>query len=272
MESGESMDHGGVNRTGQWSTLCVLCAFAVDCSRPSAVLFSHRRPEGTTALTAPDVIARLVERFSRNRDSYTGLHYKEAQLRAEFLDPLFEALGWDVTNKQGWAEAYKDVVQEDAVRIGGAMKAPDYAFRVGGVRKFFVEAKKPAVKIREDAEAAYQLRRYAWSAKLPLSILTNFEELAVYDCRFKPAPGDKASAARVLLCSCTEYVARWDEIAAIFARDSLLRGSFDKYAETNSAKRGTAADRNPQLTTPSSSRSKAGATRWRTTWPCVIPI
>jgi hypothetical protein len=63
---------------------------------------------------------------------------KEAQLRAEFLDPFFEALGWDVTNRQGWAEAYKDVVQEDAVRVGGAMNAPDYAFRVGGARKFFV--------------------------------------------------------------------------------------------------------------------------------------
>ena len=66
------------------------------------------------------------------------------------------------------------------------------------MRKFFVEAKKPAVSIQTDIQPAYQLRRYAWTAKLPLSILTDFEEFSVYDCRFRPKPGDKASQARVL--------------------------------------------------------------------------
>ncbi len=82
--------------------------------------------------------------------------------------------------------------------MGGFTKAPDYAFRVGGTRKFFVEAKKPAVHIKEEIAPAYQLRRYAWSANLPLSILTDFEEFAVYDCRAKPALQDKASKGRVL--------------------------------------------------------------------------
>jgi len=54
------------------------------------------------------------------------------------------------------------------------------------MRKFFVEAKRPSVHIKEDAAPAFQLRRYAWSAKLPLSLLTDFEEFAVYDCRIKP--------------------------------------------------------------------------------------
>jgi hypothetical protein len=31
------------------------------------------------------------------------------------------------------------------------------------------------------------VERYAWSAKLPLSVLTDFEEFAVYDCRIKPS-------------------------------------------------------------------------------------
>lgn len=60
------------------------------------------------------------------------------------------------------------------------------------MRKFFVEAKKPSVDIKDDVHPAFQLRRYAWSAKLPLSILTDFEELAVYDCRVKPDRRDKA--------------------------------------------------------------------------------
>ena len=85
-------------------------------------------------------------------------------------------LAWDMSNSKGYAEAYKDVVHEDAVKIGRGTKAPDYAFRIGGVRKFFVETKAPHRNLKNDPHPAFQLRRYAWSAKLPLSILTDFEE------------------------------------------------------------------------------------------------
>ena len=191
-------------------------------------------------MPAPREIIELVERFERNRDAYRSNEYNETETRREFIDPFFKALGWDIDNEQGYAEAYKDVVHEDAIKIGGVTKAPDYAFRIGGIRKFFVEAKRPAVKIKEDAETAYQLRRYAWSAKLPLSILTDFEEFAVYDCRIKPDRSDKASVARVLYLTYTEYEPHWDEIAAIFSRDAILKGSFDKYVESTKRKRGTA--------------------------------
>jgi len=149
-------------------------------------------------MPAPQEVSELVKRFDRNRESYRSSEYNETQARREFIDPFFKALGWDIDNEQGYAEAYKDVVHEDAIKIGGATKAPDYAFRIGGVRKFFVEAKRPGVDIKNNPEPAYQLRRYAWSAKLPLSILTDFEEFAVYDCRIKPNRADKASAARIL--------------------------------------------------------------------------
>src|SRR5436853_5510416 len=78
---------------------------------------------------------------------------------------MFKALGWDMENISGYAEAYKDVIHEDAIKIGGATKAPDYCFRIGGTRKFFLEAKKPSIAIKNDPLRAYQLRRYAWSAK-----------------------------------------------------------------------------------------------------------
>ena len=128
-------------------------------------------------ITLPNTIIELIERFDQNHQAYHSDPYNETQLRREFLDPFFEALGWDINNKQGYAEAYKDVIHEDAIRVGGVTKAPDYCFRIGGTRKFFIEAKKPSIRIKEDIHSAFQLRRYAWSAKLPLSILTNFEEL-----------------------------------------------------------------------------------------------
>jgi hypothetical protein len=189
---------------------------------------------------APVEVLELVERFKRNRDSYRLPGYKEAQLRQEFIDPLFESLGWDMANKQGYAEPYKDVIHEDSIKIGADTKAPDYCLRVGGTRKFFVEAKKPAVNVRLESDAAYQLRRYAWSSKLPLSILTNFDVFAVYDCTMKPAQLEHPSNSRVLLVSYEEYDSRWDEIAEVFSRDAVLKGFYDSFATTTKRKRGTA--------------------------------
>src|SRR5207247_1487625 len=190
----------------------------------------------------PTEIRELTERFERNKDAYRSPQYNETQLRSEFLDQFFKALGCDIDNEQGYAEAYKDVIHEDAIRTGEATKAPDYCFRIGGTRKFFLEAKKPAVDIKNDVSPAFQLRRYAWTTKLPLSILTDFEEFAVYDCRVKPDQKDNATVARILYIPYTEYGQRWDEIAGVFSRDAVLKGSFDKFAESTKAKRAHRAD------------------------------
>ncbi len=193
-------------------------------------------------MSTPQKVLDLVEVFDRNADAYESAHFKEAELRQQFVNPLFACLGWDMDNEQGYAEAYKDVVHEAALKIGGATKAPDYSFRIGGAPKFYLEAKKPAVNVKDDPSPAFQLRRYAWSAKMPLSILTNFKEFAVYDCRVKPAQTDKASAARILYLRCDEFASAWDEkIAGVFSRDAVLKGSFDKFADAKKAKRGTAA-------------------------------
>ncbi|MFH1025414.1 MAG: DNA methyltransferase, partial [Nitrospirota bacterium] len=188
----------------------------------------------------PAEIFELIKRFEDNKEAYRSGQYNETQLRREFIDPFFGILGWDVDNRQGYAEAYKDVIHEDAIKIGSAVKAPDYCFRIGGTRKFFVETKKPLVNIKEDVNPAFQLRRYAWSAKLPLSILTDFEEFAVYDCRIKPVKTDNASASRIIYLTYDEYIRRWNNINSIFSREAVLKGSFDKYAETSRHKKGTA--------------------------------
>ncbi|MFH1718623.1 MAG: N-6 DNA methylase [Planctomycetota bacterium] len=187
----------------------------------------------------PPRVAELVETFGQHIEAYRSQQYNETQVRREFIDPFFEQLGWDVTNKAGYAHAYKDVIHEDAIKIGGATKAPDYCFRIGGVRKFFLEAKKPSVDIKGDPHPAYQLRRYAWSAKLPLSILTDFEEFAVYDCRIRPKQTDRADNARIMLFSYKDYLKNWSRIAEVFSREAILKGSFDKFAAATKGKRGT---------------------------------
>ena len=180
----------------------------------------------------------LVERFDRNREQYVSPGYNETQLRREFLDPFFSSLGWDMENKAGVAEPYKEVIHEDSLKIGGETKAPDYGFRIGRERKFFVEAKKPSVNIKEDINPAFQLRRYAWNAKLPISILTDFQEFAVYDCRIQPLNTDKSTIARIKYLVYQDYIPKWDDIYSIFSRDAVWEGSFDKYVVDTRGKRG----------------------------------
>ena len=91
---------------------------------------------------AKQEVSKLVQTFKDNINQYKLSTYKEAQVRKEFIDKLFKLLGWDIDNEQGFSEQFKEVINEDAIKIEGNTKAPDYAFRVGGQRIFFVEAKK----------------------------------------------------------------------------------------------------------------------------------
>lgn len=178
---------------------------------------------------APEAIKELVERFERNYESYKKVDYKEKQLREEFINSFFEALGWDISNKNGAAPSYREVIHEDSIKMGGGTKAPDYCFRFGGNRIFFVETKKPSVDIMKDPYPAYQLRRYTWSAGLHLSILTNFENLAIYEARQRPKEGDKINVERTKIIHYKNYIKEWDTIASIFSRKAVYQGSFDKY-------------------------------------------
>lgn len=188
------------------------------------------------------IIQKLVETFEQNIDSYHSTKKNETELRREFLDKFFTALGWDVVNEKGYDEAGKEVVHEFSVEVAGQGKKADYAFRVGRGDKFdfLVEAKKPSVKVENSQEAAFQLRRYGWSAKLPINILTDFEHFAVYDCRSKPSIDDKASVGRIMLIHYKEYVQRWNEIVEIFSPEAVRKGSFARYAEGTKGKKGTA--------------------------------
>src|SRR3989339_67638 len=186
-------------------------------------------------------ISALVKRFEEQFPSYKSSNYNETATRRDFIDPFFKALGWDMDNTQGAAEAYREVIHEDRVTVEEKKKAPDYSFRLpGGKRLFFVEAKKPSVYVKEEIPPAYQIKRYAWSAKLSVSILTDFEEFAVYDCTIKPKLTDKASLSRIKYLTFREYLAEFDFVWDTFAKENVIRGSFDKFVLSDKNKKGTA--------------------------------
>jgi predicted type IV restriction endonuclease len=67
----------------------------------------------------PELVTQLVVRYDRNRDSYLAGGINETQLRQEFINPFFSCLGWDIENKQGYAPAYREVIFEDSLKVGG---------------------------------------------------------------------------------------------------------------------------------------------------------
>lgn len=186
----------------------------------------------------PSNIASLIKTFDAYASTYNSAQYNETLLRDDFLDALFRELGWDLTNAHGLPHAYRDVIKEEALATKDGVKAPDFTFRTGGVRRFFVEAKRPSIAIKEGKAAAYQLRRYAWSAKLPLSVLTSFKEFAVYDGRIRPSPTDAASKGRVFYCKYSELAEKWDWIESTFSKEAILAGSLDRWTEENKSGRG----------------------------------
>lgn len=195
-------------------------------------------------MAAPQIVTDLVKKFRDGYDGYVSKsgRYNETEARIHFINPFFEALGWDVNNKKGALPGFQEVWHEDAIQIQGKHKAPDYSFRLGRQRLFFLEAKKPSVILDKGGEAdaaAYQTRRYGYSAGLSLSILTDFHEFAVYDTTLRPKPNDKAHVGRILYLKFDEYLERFDEIADIFSKQSCEKGKLHAFAKDKTRFKGT---------------------------------
>ena len=121
-----------------------------------------------------EIVAKLVSQFKKNEKFYTSKDFVESEVRSKFIDPFLEALKWDVKNEKGARYDKQEVITEDRVVIKGQVKHPDYTLCYGGERKIYIEAKQPSVDIKTNPEPALQVRRYAYTSKMPIAILTDF--------------------------------------------------------------------------------------------------
>lgn len=174
-------------------------------------------------------IIDLVQRYENNRTHYKSSNYNETLLRNEFLDPLFELLGWDIRNIKGNSTNEREVILEESIRadISENTKKPDYTFRLYSERKFFLEAKKPSVSIENNNETAKQVRRYGYTAKLKVSVISNFEYLMIYDTSIKVDSLDLYNKALIKTYHYTQYVEKFEELKLLLGRDSVYNGDFD---------------------------------------------
>lgn len=187
-------------------------------------------------------VAQLVKNFRLNEGDYLRPNYNETQARTDFITPLLEAFGWDVHNHASLPLSLREVVEEATVEVGEERltKRPDYELRLARQRKLFVEAKKPSVRVDRDRNAAFQTRRYGYSGSLPISILTNFHQLAIYDCGPIPAPTDDPAVARIALLSYDEFEIRFDELWSLLSRTTVYSGEFDRRFAVEGTRRGAA--------------------------------
>jgi hypothetical protein len=127
----------------------------------------------------------LITKFEKDKPHYLSKGYPEAQVRIDFINPFFKALGWDIENKAQKPPHERDVIVELSPET---TKRPDYNFRVNGFTKFFVEAKAPSIAL-DDVNHILQAKSYAWSTKeVYFVILTDFEEFKLFDASLKPNP------------------------------------------------------------------------------------
>lgn len=186
-------------------------------------------------------VAELVQNFKRNEADYRRPVYNETQARTDFITPLLEAFGWDVHNVAGHPLGLREVIEEATVEVGEEKQTrkPDYELRLARQRKLFVEAKKPSVRIDRSKDAAFQTRRYGYSASLPIAILTNFVQLAIYDCLVRPADTDEPYVGRLMpVIGYEEFEAKFDELWPLLSREAVYSGAFDQRFAVEATRRG----------------------------------
>lgn len=184
-------------------------------------------------------VSELVDLFSKNESFYKSKKFVEAEARSQFIDSFLECLGWDVKNERHANPNRLEVVVEDRLMVEGNKKHPDYTLGPSGQKVFYIEAKQPSIDLKQDPEPAFQIRRYGYTAKMPVALLTDFEELGVYDTKIKPSQKDNASTARIDYYNYKQYVEKFEEIYNRFSFEAVDKGWFDEYAGSTKDKKGT---------------------------------
>lgn len=187
-------------------------------------------------MAAIDILKTLVERFQAAKTNLQLENSSEATIRA-WIDELLSIFGWDVQNTQQ-VQTEHTLGRSERERlhgIGSTNTRPDYTLVNGNVPLAFIDAKSLGVDIEHDKEAAFQIRSYGWSIGAPFSIVTNFEQMAVYNCSVMPNVNDEADFARTFFFTCNQYIEKFETLQAILLRSNVIAGNLSLTHENENA-------------------------------------
>lgn len=163
-------------------------------------------------------IAVLIEKCTRIVQDREVVKFNEERTKAEFIEPLFESLGWDVRNR-----THKDeVTREEAV----SKKRVDYGFRINGIPKFFLEAKALSADL-DEVKFFEQAVNYAYWKGCTWAVLTNFETVKVFNAEWKST---SYSYSNFITIRFDEFLDKFDQLW-LLAKESFEQGLLDKEAE-----------------------------------------
>lgn len=185
--------------------------------------------------TAFNTVANLVKDFKTNESKFLSPNYSEADVRKDFIDKFFDAMGWDVYHNEQKNPYEQEAKIERGITIGRQQKRADYAFYIKpNFRdvKFFVEAKKPSRSL-SNADDYFQACRYGWNAGTQITFLTDFEELIVLDCRTKPDINNILNN-KIKSYRYQDYLneEKFAEIYWLISREAVANNSLEKFAES----------------------------------------
>ena len=168
---------------------------------------------------AKERVKKLVDKYIRILESGSIKRYKEEDTKAEFIEPLFEALGWDVRN----TENDDEVVREEKISKGRV----DYSFRINGIPKFFLEAKALKEEL-DNIKFIEQAINYAWHKGCTWAVLTDFEAIKIFNAEWKKPNPLQAQFGQTLPCQL--FLEKFDQLW-LLSRESFEKKLLDAEAE-----------------------------------------
>ena len=181
-------------------------------------------------LSFREQLNRLIHAFGRDRSRIALGGFSEADLRIQYLDPFFTALGWDVGNRALKPFYDREVVVEPPQRIQGRSRRPDYVFRVGGIDKFLCEAKRPFEHATQ--RHFYQVQNYVYHMKLWIGVLSDFDSFTVFLVGSQPSKDNPFPPVEGWQFGFQQYGDQADRIWEFFSRDNVAQGSLDRLAQS----------------------------------------
>lgn len=175
-----------------------------------------------------DKLKELIEKYNKYKNEKKSEEMSEETTRL-WINEFLEIFNWDVLNvKQVQQEKIVDENQKEKLEeIESTHTKPDYSLMNGSTVKAFLDAKKINVDIFKSKESAFQVRSYGWSAGLPCSFLTNFEQLVIFDCRFAPQKGDDADIGSIQI-PIENYIDKFDTIDSHLNRTLVYKNNLQR--------------------------------------------
>ena len=163
---------------------------------------------------AKENLSKLLEKFERELNAGKIKDYNEEATKTAFIQPLLkDVLGWDVTDRD-------EVSPEETISHGRV----DYGLKVEGKIRIFVEAKPPKADLKKHVVQAV---RYGYNRKgVPFVLLTDFEQLYLFDVTIKPDSRNLFKGLKIEL-DWDKYLQQFEKLW-LLSKESAINGAIDR--------------------------------------------